>query len=128
MDLVVLTRWQIASRLRSRNRPELSSLGAGTQSGGDTEFLFASATQNLPFETVWGESWQKNLEYLALERVKEQVPQQDYHIYYLRVVKEKRTREVAQLTGASAVTVYLVHHRLANLVKKELTTLRTQQG
>jgi RNA polymerase sigma-70 factor (ECF subfamily) len=123
--LMQLTRWQIASRLRSRNRPEPSSPGAGTS---DTEFLFASATQNLPFETVWEESWQKNLEYLALERVKEQVPQQDYHIYYLRVVKEKRTREVAQLTGASAVTVYLVHHRLANLVKKELTTLRTQQG
>jgi RNA polymerase sigma factor (sigma-70 family) len=126
--LMQLTRWQIANRLRSRNRPEEQPVGSGAKSGGDTEFLLASSAQNLPFESVWEESWQKNLEYLALERLKQQVPHKDYQIYYLREVKEKRTREVAQLTGTSAVTVYLVHHRMANLVKKELTALRKQQS
>jgi RNA polymerase sigma factor (sigma-70 family) len=122
--LMQLTRWQIASRLRSRNRPEFAP---GAESGSDTEFLLASSAQNIPFETVWEESCQKNLEYLALERVRQQVPHQDYQIYYLRVVKEKPTREVARLTGSNSFTVYLVQHRLASLLKKELTTLRDQQ-
>jgi RNA polymerase sigma factor (sigma-70 family) len=125
--LMQLARWQIASRLRSHNSGPLSP-GPGATSHGDTDFLFANVTNNLPFETVWEEAWQKNLEHLALERVKEQVPQRDYQIYYLRALKEKRTREVAQLTGSSSFKVYLVHHRLANLVRKELTSLRSQQG
>lgn len=126
--LMQLTRWQIASRLRNSGRPGPSPPEPGAKSRGDTDFLFASVTKNLPFETIWEEAWQKNLKHLALERVKQQVPQRDYQIYCLRVLKEKRTREVAQLTGASSVKVYLVHHRLANLVKKELSSLRTQQG
>ena len=124
--LMQITRWQVARQLRNRQRRDRSTDAPGPCST-DTEFLTASLDPNVSFGHVWEAEWQKNLEYLARERVKQRVSRRDYQIYYLRTVKEKRMREVARLTGANSAKVYLVHHRLASLVKKELTMLRAQQ-
>ena len=121
-----ITRRHVASRLRGRHNSTIETASLDP-SNGDTEFLLASAAQDRPFETVWEEAWQRNLEYVARERLKQHVSPKDYQIYILRSVKRKRPREVAQLTHTSVARVYLTHHRLAGLVKKELSTLRLQQ-
>jgi len=60
----------------------------------------------------------------ALERVKLRVKPEHYQIFYLSAVKGLGTLEVARMLQVNVGQVYLVRHRLAKDVKREVERLK----
>jgi RNA polymerase sigma-70 factor (ECF subfamily) len=79
-------------------------------------------------DMLWEEEWRKNLVGAAMDRVKKRVKPEHYQIFYLAVVKELRAAEVARTLGVSAAQVYLVKHRIAARVKREIHCLEKKMS
>ena len=62
--------------------------------------------------------------YAAMERVKLRVKPEHFQLFYLSAVKGLSTREVARMLQVSAGQVYLIRHRLAKEVKREVEHLK----
>ena len=75
------------------------------------------------FEGMWDEEWEKNLVDAALEQVKRVVNPQHYQIFYLHSVKNLPAGRIAKLLGVTRTKVYVVRHRVARLVKREVQAL-----
>jgi RNA polymerase sigma factor (sigma-70 family) len=121
--LMRLTRMRIVDQFRKRG-PDFASrpLRGETASGESWEEQIPDPTT--PFvETLWDEEWHKNLIDAAMDRVKRRVKPEHYQIFYLSAVKELRAPQVAKTLGISTAQVYLVKHRVAALVKKEVQNL-----
>ena len=130
--LLRLTKWRIADQLRKRQRgieQQWSGPGAssGTATGDeapgepvDVEHLLKPGTE---LDAIWDEEWEKNLMDAALERVKRKVAPEHYQIFYLHSVKSMPAGDIAQLLGASMAKVYVVRHRVARMVRREVQTL-----
>lgn len=88
-----------------------------------TALSFASETA---FEDLWDEEWKKNLTDAAMERVKRKVAPEHYQIFYLHVVKGMPARHISELFGASMTKIYVVRHRVARLVKREVRALESK--
>jgi RNA polymerase sigma-70 factor (ECF subfamily) len=82
--------------------------------------LAASARQ----EAMWEEEWERNLVDAAMERVKIQVKPAHFQIFHLSAVKGMKAAEVARMLQVGVGQVYLVRHRVGNLVKQEVEKLR----
>ena len=76
---------------------------------------------------MWDEEWERNLVEAAMERLKGQVSPLHYQLYYLHVVKELPARQVASMLAVATAQVYLVKHRLAGLVKREIQRLEASE-
>jgi RNA polymerase sigma factor (sigma-70 family) len=121
--LMRLTKMRIVDQFRKRG-PEFAAHSARSESDTRTETIERVPDATAPFvETLWDEEWQKNLVDAAMERVKKRVKPEHYQIFYLGVVKELGAAHVARTLGVSAAQVYLVKHRVAALVKKEIQQL-----
>jgi RNA polymerase sigma factor (sigma-70 family) len=126
--LMRITRMRIVDQFRKRGpefargrRREAASLRT------PTEERIADATP--PFvETLWDDEWQKNLVDAAMEKVKRRVKPQHYQIFYLSFVKELKAPNVARTLGVSAAQVYLVKHRVAAQVKRQIQKLERQMN
>lgn len=122
--LMRITRMRIVDQFRKRG-PEFGQAGAGSDgTGTDMRGEERIPVSTEPFvQTLWDEEWRKNLVDAAMDRVKRKVKPLHYQIFYLSVVKELRASHVARTLGTSAAQVYLVKHRVAALVKKEIQRL-----
>lgn len=76
------------------------------------------------FDAAWDEEWESNLVDAAMERVKLRVKPEHYQIFYLSAVKGLKTGEVARMLQVNIGQVYLVRHRLAKEVKREVQRLK----
>ena len=61
-----------------------------------------------------------------VEKVKQQVTASQYQIFDLYVLKKWSVSKVASTLGISSGRVYLAKHRIAQLVKRELNTLKSE--
>ncbi|MBI2929487.1 MAG: sigma-70 family RNA polymerase sigma factor, partial [Verrucomicrobia bacterium] len=121
--LMRITRMRIIDQMRKRG-PEFGArpIRTGPATRTPTEERIPDPAP--PFtEVLWDEEWQKNLIDAAMDRVKRRVKPEQYQIFYLSVVKELGTVHVARTLGVSAAQVYLVKHRVAAFVKKEIQRL-----
>ena len=127
--LMHITRRRIIDRLRKRQtRPQaFVPLPADTHTS-DSEPQIPDTVAERAFEEIWDGEWQKNLVDAALERVKRKVSGEHYQIFYLHGVKNMAARDIGQLMGVSATKVYVIHHRVARLVKREIQTLTKREG
>ena len=82
----------------------------------------------MTLDSLWEEEWQKNLVDAAMERVKVRIKPEHYQIFYLSAVKNLGTLHVARTIGVSAAQVYLVKHRVAAQVKKEIQQLEKKMN
>jgi RNA polymerase sigma-70 factor (ECF subfamily) len=116
--LMHVTRLRIIDQLRKRPRMEvMENSGSDTE---DTSFIERIPDPGeLQLDSIWEEEWQKNLIDAAMERVKRQVKPEHYQIFYLNVVQKLGVRKVAEMCGVTTAQVYLVKHRVGNLIKKE---------
>ncbi|MEP6810844.1 MAG: sigma-70 family RNA polymerase sigma factor, partial [Chthoniobacterales bacterium] len=71
-------------------------------------------------EAVWDEEWRKNILKAAVARVKRQVDPRQYQIFDCYVFKQWSAQKVATELRVNVAQVYLVKHRLAALLKKEI--------
>ena len=75
-------------------------------------------------DAAWDDEWERNLVDAALERVKLRVKPEHYQIFHLSVVKGLKTGDVARMLQVSLGQVYLIRHRLAKEVKREVERLK----
>lgn len=126
--LMRVTRCRIIDHLRKRQTQpqsfvplpsDTTTTGAGLQ--------IADPSAELRFEGMWDEEWRKNLVDAAMERVKQSVKPEHYQIFYLHSVKNMPARDIGQLLGVSAAKVYVVRHRVARLIRREVQALERKQ-
>ena len=123
--LMHVTRLRIVDQLR-RRQPAFSQ-----QPAGDHDTRQTPTVERVPdpagaaaFEEAWDQEWERNLVDAAMERVKLRVKPEHYQIFYLSAVKGLGTGEVARMLQVNIGQVYLVRHRIAKEVKREVERLR----
>jgi RNA polymerase sigma factor (sigma-70 family) len=120
--LLHITRWRIADQFRKR-----APRGAG---GRERTRAGTATIERIPdpdgvdLETAWQDEWQQNLLAAALERVKRKVDARHYQIFDCAVVKQWSAAKVAKELGVNIAQVYLVKHRLAALLKREVKAIQ----
>jgi len=117
-----IIRWRIADQLEKRNpASQKAELFVKTEAPVDLSEYPDLGTDGL--EALWEEEWRTNLFETAVRHVKRQVREEHYLIFDLYVVKGWSVLKVARKLGVSVGKVYLVKHRVAALIKKEIQTL-----
>jgi len=124
--LCSITRRRVADQLRKRQPATLFRERRPRETG------CASTTNEIPdqaeptLEDYWHEEWQNHLMELALDRVKSRANARQYQIFDLHVVKKLPAERVAHGMGIKVADVYLAKHRVAALIKKEVSRLQRQ--
>ena len=125
--LMHVTRLRIMDQLR-RRQPAFRQSPAG-----DGDSRRTPAVERVPDvsaaveqDAAWDDEWERNLVDAAMERVKLRVKPEHYQIFHLSAVKGLGTLEVARMLQVNVGQVYLVRHRLAKEVKREVARLKDQ--
>jgi RNA polymerase sigma-70 factor, ECF subfamily len=118
--LLHLANCRIIDHFRKKGRRE-----HWTPAPDDPDVQLDEAPDNRPsdLEQLWEEEWQKNALNSALERLKLAVRPDHYQIFHLSFVKQKPVEQISRLLGINRAQVYLVKHRLANLLKREIKSM-----
>lgn len=122
--LMHVTRLRIMDQLRRRSPHSQAGLRDRDSRQTPTVERVADPAADRAFEGGWEEEWERNLVDAAMERVKLRVKSEHYQIFYLSAVKGLSTKEVARSLQISAGRVYLIRHRLAKEVKREIERIR----
>jgi RNA polymerase sigma-70 factor (ECF subfamily) len=121
--LLHITRWRIADQFRKRAPGD-----QGRREGADGSRRETATIERVPdgldVGAVWQEEWQRHLLENALQRLKRRVDPQHYQIFDCAVLKEWPAAKVARELGVNVARVYLVKHRLASLLKKEIAAVQ----
>lgn len=122
--LMHVTRRRIIDALRKRQRQaqrfEPFPADTGTR---EPVLQVPDAAAEGAFAKIWDEEWEKNLVDSAMERVKRTVNPEHYQIFFLHSVKSMPARDIGELMGVSAAKVYVVQHRVGQLVKRAARAL-----
>lgn len=122
-----VTRWRVADQLRKRTRAELRATTEDSNNLATLETAEAAGPEVSELEAAWEDEWQANLLSAAMERVKRRVKEEHYQIFDLHVVKGWPAKRVAEVLGVGAGRIYLVKHRIATLIKKEMRLLENKE-
>jgi RNA polymerase sigma-70 factor (ECF subfamily) len=117
--LLHITRWRIADQFRKR-RPEGAPSRTNRDEARTATIDRIADPAGLELDAVWEEEWRKNILKAALTRVKRKVDARQYQIFDCYVFKQWPAQKVASELRVSVAQVYLVKHRLAALLKKEI--------
>jgi RNA polymerase sigma factor (sigma-70 family) len=119
--LLNLTRWRITDQLRKRNGlPPLS--GKSDRSPEETATI-----ERVPdpagslVDRAWEHEWQLSVMEAAIERLRRRVKPRHFQVFDLYNLRQWTPQKVARELGITRMQVYLVHHRLARLLKEEVT-------
>jgi RNA polymerase sigma factor (sigma-70 family) len=123
--LMHVTRLRILDQLR-RRQPAFQQAPARDDDTSRTATVerVPDASAAAQQDAVWDEEWERNLVDAAMERVKLRVKPEHYQIFYLSAVKSLGTNQVAKMLQVNVGQVYLIRHRLAKEVKREVQRLR----
>jgi RNA polymerase sigma factor (sigma-70 family) len=121
-----LTRWRIINQLKKRSRDHTSDQfrPPGTADAPDPPEI----PVGFDLEAIWDQEWEKNLLDAALERVKRQVPPEQFQIFDLYCLEEWSAQKIARTLGVNVGRIYLAKHRVSRLLKKEILRLEKKSG
>jgi RNA polymerase sigma factor (sigma-70 family) len=122
--LIKTTQFKVGDQFRKRKRQQ----PAGSARGERTEKRTATIDRipdpaSLDLNEVCEVEWRELVFARAVEKLKEQVPPNQFQIFDLYVLKKWPVRKVATALGISSGRIYLTKHRLAQLVKREMKVL-----
>lgn len=126
--LLVVTRYRILDQFRKRGSQALRAELPGDSETATDPWHRVPDPRGLALEPIWEEEWQNNLIDSAIERVKRSVKPEHYQVFYLYGVKNHGATDVAKMLGISIGKVYIIKHRVAAMVKRELTQLQRAAG
>jgi len=124
--LLRLTSWRIMDQLRKRQRRIVPQEDKAQTSTGTSAIERVVDPVGLKLEEAWDKEWEQNLVDAAIERVKRKVDLKQYQVFDLYVFKKWSVLKVARTLKVSPGQVYLVKHRINNLIKKEIAYLRAK--
>lgn len=123
--LLNMTRWRIIDQRRKRapgrEQPTATVAGATTAS---LDRLADPAS--LELDAMWEAEWEKNLVNTAMAQVKRKLDPQKFQIFDFYVNKEWPAEKVAATFGSSVDQVYLVKHRVTEMLKSEVKRLEKE--
>lgn len=125
--LMHVTRLRIVDQLRRRQPPfqQVPVDEADSRRTATVERIPDEAAR-LVQDAEWDREWEQNLVDAAMERVKLRVKPEHYQVFYLSAVKGLKAGEVARMLQVNVGQVYLVRHRLAKDVKREVERLKKE--
>jgi RNA polymerase sigma factor (sigma-70 family) len=125
--LMHVTRLRILDQLRRRQPPFQQPPAA------EDDSRRTSTVERVPDvaamdqqDAAWETEWERNLVDAAMERVKLRVKAEHYQIFHLSAVKGLKSTEVARMLQVNLGQVYLIRHRLAKEVKREVERLKAK--
>ena len=120
--LLNITRWRIADQFRKRMPGH--NQAAHLSDDRRTVTIERVADSNaINLEELWDQEWQENLLATAMTRLKKRVAPKHFQIFDCSFRKEWPAQKVAATLGVSVGQVYLVRHRVAALLRKEIKAL-----
>lgn len=119
--LMQLTRWRIIDQVRKRAPGGLAPDADDSARTAAIDRIADPAAGTL--EEVWDEEWRQSLLEAAVERVKRKVNAKHFQIFDCAVTKRWSPSKVASTLGVNVAQVYLVKHRIASLLKREVEEL-----
>jgi RNA polymerase sigma factor (sigma-70 family) len=124
--LLNVTRWRITDQIRKRksSATHLSPSGYSTAGSRRPEEVIDPASSDL--DAFWNAEWENNLLEAAVAKVKRQLDPQKYQIFDLCVNKGWKAGKVAGAYGLPVDQVYLIKHRVTELIKAEVRRLETE--
>jgi len=120
--LLNLTRWRIIDHVRKKSRvPELFREEAPE---GETNAIdrFADPA-GVDLDAFWNDAWEKNLVAVATSNIKRTVAPEKFQVFDFYVNKDWPPEKVAECFGVAVSQVYLVKHRITELIKAEVQRL-----
>ena len=121
--LLHITRWRIADQFRKRPPRGGTGRDRTRTRAGTATIERIPDPDGIDLEAAWQDEWRENLLGAALERVKRKVDARHYQIFDCAVVKQWSAAKVAKELGVNIAQVYLVKHRLAALLKREVKAI-----
>ena len=118
--LMQLTRWRIVDQVRKR--------GPAAQRA-QTDTARTATIDRIPdprgrkLETLWDDEWRQSVFETALERVKRKVNAKHFQIFDCLVLKRWPASKTASTLGVNIAQIYLVKHRIAGMLKREVAEL-----
>jgi len=126
--LLNLTRWRIVDQLRKRwPRGRLHGSPSDRPARTSTVERVADPA-GLALEATWDAEWEQHLLKAAIQRVKARANPEHYQIFHLCVFREWPVNKVAEKIGVSVPQVYLIKHRIAVLLKREVKALEKKMN
>jgi RNA polymerase sigma factor (sigma-70 family) len=124
--LVHTTRWRIADQFRKRAKSAQPGERSPETTARTSTIERVPDPASLELDQSWEKDWEQNLFTVALEKVKDQVENRVYQMFYLHVIKEWPVDKVAQATGAKSAQVYFAKYKVSRLIKKEVARLKRE--
>jgi RNA polymerase sigma-70 factor (ECF subfamily) len=124
--LLVNAKRRIITQLRKR-LPASSGSHAkrdDTQATATVERIVDPSSQD--FDRVWELEWERNLLGVATINVKRRLDPQKYQVFDLYVNREWPAQKVAERFDMSVDHVYVIKHRVTELLKEEVARLETK--
>jgi len=117
--LLNMTRWRILDQLRKR-------LPVSNKKSKDDSTVRTSMLEKVidpkseDLNTAWNKDWEQTLFEGARAKVKKRVDPQKYQIFDCYVRKEWPAEKVATIFGVSVEQVYMVKHRVMEMIRDEV--------
>jgi RNA polymerase sigma-70 factor (ECF subfamily) len=124
--LLHTTGWCIASQFRKRVKDNETRVFHPKNALRTARIDQVPDPAGFDLEGIWDSEWQKHILDAAIARVKPQVNAKHYQIFDLYVIKKWPVNKVARTFGISRARVYLIKHRVAGLIKKEIKRLEAE--
>lgn len=125
--LLLIVRRRITDHLRKHYR-QVKTVEAEPGNTSRTGLLERIADPKVDLESVWNEEWKQRLFEAALRRIKSRVEPKHFQIFDCYVLKEWPVKDVAAAFDVSTAQVYLIKHRVSNLLTRELKRLETMEA
>jgi RNA polymerase sigma-70 factor (ECF subfamily) len=122
--LMQLTRWRIIDFARKRQRRRRSSASSSTAIVVGTETVENVPDPAFDFESAWQDEWEANLLLTALETVRRSADPEKFQVFDLYVNKGWEASKVAAAFGIKVQQVYLIKHRLQEMLRLEVQRLQ----
>lgn len=124
--LLFLTRRAISKKYRSRRRRYGNAEEPGKFVPLYDSIGGIAGSKECELEKYWDAEWNKNLIDAAIGKVKLHVNPKHFQIFSYSVIKEWPAKKVAQTLNVNIAQVYLIKHRIAKLVQREVKRLENE--
>jgi len=122
--LLQMTRWRITDQLRKR-LPRQDAPEPPDRSDATAPLERIPGALGVELDTAWEEEWREHRLGAALTRLKTQVQPRHFQVFDCAVRKGWPASKIAAELGVNIAQVYLIKHRLAGMVKRELRKIES---
>jgi RNA polymerase sigma factor (sigma-70 family) len=129
--LLNMTRWRMTDQLRKRGPVQAADSSFGQEGSLEESGVNGVVSRLLDprssdLEALWNAEWEENLLHAAMAKVKRRLDPQKYQIFDFYVNRQWAPEKVAAAFGIAVDQVYLVKHRVTEMIKREVKRLETR--